>query len=163
MNTREAVKDILDKLFGDELIVSSTGYISRALFNVKDSPKNFYMLGSMGLALSIGIGLALSRPDKRVVVIDGDGACLMNLGSLATAGHLRLDNLSYYVLDNEAYVSTGGQPTITQDVSLERVAWAVGLEMKLIKISKEVDKNMGRVSLLPYKIAERFRGYVSGH
>jgi sulfopyruvate decarboxylase subunit beta len=121
------------------------------------------MLGSMGLALSIGVGLALSQPDKKVVVIDGDGACLMNLGSLATAGYLGLGNLSYYVLDNGAYASTGGQYTIAKKVSLKRVGKAVGLKMRLIKVGREHNGAMGRVNLLLQEVAERFRGYVGGH
>jgi thiamine pyrophosphate-dependent acetolactate synthase large subunit-like protein len=163
MGIERAIGDILEGLNGDELIVSTTGYTSRILFNIKDTPRNFYMLGSMGLALSIGVGLALSQPDKKVVVIDGDGACLMNLGSLATAGYLGLGNLSYYVLDNGAYASTGGQYTIAKKVSLKRVGKAVGLKMRLIKVGREHNGAMGRVNLLPQEVAERFRGCVGGH
>ena len=66
------------------LLISNIGYPSRELYSVCDRPENFYMLGSMGMASSIGLGLALARPERRVIVLDGDGSVLMNLGTLAT-------------------------------------------------------------------------------
>ena len=96
----------------DWLIVANIGYPSRELFAAADRPGNFYMLGSMGLASSIGLGLALSQP-LRVCVIDGDGSVLMNLGSLATIAHHAPDNFCLVIVDNKAYGSTGDQPTYT--------------------------------------------------
>jgi len=112
MKRYEAIEIITESLKGDELVISANGLISRELFTIKDSPRNFYMLGSMGLASSIGFGLAFSLPNKKVVVIDGDGNILMNLGSLATIGHFAPSNLIHFVLDNEMHASTGGQPTM---------------------------------------------------
>jgi phosphonopyruvate decarboxylase len=78
-------KDVIDSIFQsvtDEVVITSTGYISREAFR-HDRPRNFYMQGSLGMALAIGLGIAYSRPDLKVLVISGDGACLMSLGTLA--------------------------------------------------------------------------------
>ena len=128
MKRYEAIEVITESLKGDELVISANGLISRELFTIKDSPRNFYMLGSMGLASSIGFGLAFSLPNKKVVVIDGDGNILMNLGSLATIGHFSLKNLVHIILDNEMHASTGGQPTVSNTVRLEEVARAAGFQ-----------------------------------
>jgi len=71
----------------DALLVCNIGFPSRELFSIKDRPENFYMLGSMGQASSIGLGLALAGSKRRVMVLDGDGSVLMNLGTLATIAH----------------------------------------------------------------------------
>jgi phosphonopyruvate decarboxylase/sulfopyruvate decarboxylase subunit beta len=126
MKRYEAIEVITKELKGDELVISANGMISRELFSIKESPNNFYMLGSMGLASSIGFGLAFSLPNKKVVVIDGDGNILMNLGSLATMGHFSPKNLVHFVLDNEMHASTGRQPTVSNTVRLEEVASAAG-------------------------------------
>lgn len=122
MKRYKAIELIIQSLNGDELIVSTTGMISRELFTINDTPRNFYMLGSMGLASSIGLGLALSLPDRKVIVLDGDGACLMNLGAMATIGHLNPPNLKHIILDNGVYGSIGGQKTISNTVILEGIA-----------------------------------------
>jgi thiamine pyrophosphate-dependent acetolactate synthase large subunit-like protein len=98
---------------GDAAIVASLGHPTYDLFASGDRPRNFYMWGSMGLASSVGVGLALARPDLRVIVLDGDGSLLMNLGSLATIGLLEPLALTLVVMDNEQYATTGGQPTPT--------------------------------------------------
>jgi len=126
MKRYEAIEEITKELKGDELVISANGKISRELFSIRDSACNFYMLGSMGLASSIGFGLSLSLPYKRVVVLDGDGNLLMNLGSLATIGHFAPSNLLHFLLDNEMHASTGGQRTVSSKVRLEEIARAVG-------------------------------------
>ncbi len=95
------------------LLISNIGFPSRELFSVRDRPENFYMLGSMGLASSIGLGLALARPERKVIVLDGDGSLLMNLGTLATIAHHAPRNYLLVILDNCCYGSTGSQPTCT--------------------------------------------------
>jgi len=94
----------------DGFIVCNIGFPARELFSVQDRPENFYMLGSMGLASSVGLGLAMTQPEP-VYVIDGDGALLMNLGSLATIAREAPSNLCLIVIDNGVYGSTGNQPT----------------------------------------------------
>lgn len=111
---------------GDALVYTTTGMITRELFGAADSPRNFYMQGSMGHAVGLGLGTALSRPDARVVVIDGDGSSLMHLGGLALVGERRPANLLHVVLDNGTYDSTGGQRTRTTPIGWARLATAVG-------------------------------------
>lgn len=110
----------------DAAIYSTTGYTSRALFAAADRPGNFYMQGSMGHALALGLGTALRRPDRRVVVLDGDGAALMHLGTMSTVGHLAPANLLHVVLDNGTYGSTGSQPTTSATVDWPKLARAAG-------------------------------------
>jgi thiamine pyrophosphate-dependent acetolactate synthase large subunit-like protein len=98
---------------GDAAIVASLGHPAYDLFAAGDRPRNFYTWGSMGLASSVGVGIALARSDVPVVVLDGDGSLLMNLGSLATIGLLRPANYVLIVMDNEQYATTGGQQTPT--------------------------------------------------
>ena len=126
MKRYDAIEVITNELSGNELVISANGKISRELFNINDSSHHFYMLGSMGLASSIGLGLAFNLPNQKVVVLDGDGNILMNLGSLATIGHFAPENLVHFVLDNEMHASTGGQPTVSNTVRLEEVARAAG-------------------------------------
>ncbi len=117
------------------LLISNIGYPSRELFSVRDRPENFYMLGSMGLASSIGLGLALARPERRVISLDGDGSVLMNLGTLATIAHHAPENYLLVILDNCCYGSTGSQPTCTHlGTDLAALAVAAG-----VNIVKEVD------------------------
>ena len=110
----------------DGLIVCNIGYPSRELYSLNDQPENFYMLGSMGLASSIGLGLALSQKEK-VYVIDGDGSILMNLGTLSTIANNKTNNLCLVIVDNKAYGSTGNQKTYTaESTNLEFVARGAG-------------------------------------
>ena len=126
--TRLDATRIVVALAGDAPIVASLGHPAYDLFAAGDRPQNFYTWGSMGLASSIGLGLALARPDLRVLVLDGDGSLLMNLGSLATIGFLRPANLVVVVMDNETYATTGGQPTPTAaGADLEAAARAMGI------------------------------------
>jgi sulfopyruvate decarboxylase beta subunit len=113
-------------LLRDEVVVHANGFISRESFNIQDRLGNFYMIGSMGLASSIALGVALNRPDRRVVVFDGDGNVLMNLGSLAMIAATRPKNLAHFVFDNEVYGSTGNQRTVSGQVPLEEIARASG-------------------------------------
>jgi len=111
---------------GDALVVSTTGYASRYLFALADRPENLYLQGSMGHASAVALGLALARPDRRVVALDGDGACLMHLGALSTVGAAAPPNLAHVVLDNGSYESTGGQRSTSGTTRLDQVALAAG-------------------------------------
>ena len=114
------------KELGDEPLIHANGYICRESFSIGDRPQNFYMIGSMGLAPAIGLGLALARPRSPVVVADGDGNLLMNLGILAQVGALQPANLVHCVFDNEVYGSTGNQRSPSRVVRLDRLAGAAG-------------------------------------
>ena len=117
---------ILSPHLRDEVCVCSNGFMSRAAYGARDTDVCFYMIGSMGLASSIGLGIAKARPARRVVVFDGDGNVLMNLGTLATIAASAPANLLHLCFDNSVHASTGGQPTISDRVRLETLARAAG-------------------------------------
>lgn len=181
----EALKEIIS-LLDDQPVVHANGFICRESFAIKDREANFYMIGSMGLASSIGLGVALSRPDKKVIVLDGDGNVLMSMGALAMIAASAPKNLVHVVLDNEVYESTGSQPTLSATVQLEEVARASGYSqaMKvtrkedlksafsnllssdgpsflLVKVAPCFDPATGRVTHTPEEIKERFMRAVS--
>lgn len=126
MKRMDAIKRITEQL-EDELVICNIGFPSRELYAVKDSPTHFYMLGSMGMSSSIGLGLALAQ-EKKVVALDGDGSLLMNLGSLVTIYSQDPKNYILILLDNECYGSTGSQCTYASTVNLSKVADAVGFK-----------------------------------
>ena len=127
MKRRDAIEKIIE-LIDDELIVCNIGFPSRELYDISDKEENFYMIGSMGLASSIGLGLALSKPERNIVVIDGDGALLMNMGALVTINACKPRNLTWIVINNGAYGSTGNQETYAKDLNLSQIASSVGLK-----------------------------------
>jgi thiamine pyrophosphate-dependent acetolactate synthase large subunit-like protein len=136
---------------GQEPVVASLGHPAYDLYGAGDRPANFYTWGSMGLASSIGLGLALARPDLRVFVLDGDGSLLMNLGSLATIGWTRPANLVLIVWDNGEYGTTGGQPTATaQGADLEAAARAMGAPASVtVATPAEFDAAVARARVDP--------------
>lgn len=118
--------EIAVELAGDQPIIGGVGNTTFDLVPF-DRPQNFYMWNSMGMASSIGLGLAIARPDLRVVVLDGDGSILMNLSSLATEVACRAHNLVHVIWDNGGWEITGGQPAGSPfGVNLEAVARACG-------------------------------------
>jgi len=124
LSMQEAVTVIKEIMDGKAVYVSTTGYISRISFSVKDS-QDFYMVGSMGHALPIGLGVAL-KTDKKVVILDGDGSCLMHAGAMASVGAEKPRNLVHIVLDNRAHGSTGGQPSLSPNVDFSKIANGFG-------------------------------------
>lgn len=112
----------------DHLVVCNIGLPSQELHMIDDQPTNFYMLGTMGLASSIGLGLALAQP-KKVVAIDGDGSVLTNFGTLPTIANNPIGNFTLLIIDNGSYGSTGDQPTYAgRKTSLAAVAKACGCD-----------------------------------
>jgi sulfopyruvate decarboxylase subunit beta len=128
ISRREAL-GVAIKQLGDEPVIHANGYVCRESFAAGDRPQNFYMIGSMGLASAIGLGLALVRPASGCVVFDGDGNLLMSLGTLAMVGSLRPRNFVHVVFDNEVYGSTGGQRSPSREVRLDRLARSAGYRM----------------------------------
>lgn len=184
MRRAEAIAAALGQL-REELVVAANGWISRETCSASDRDLNFYMLGSMGLASSIGLGLSLAQPGKRVVVFDGDGNLLMALGTLALIAERRPANLLHVVFDNEVYGSTGGQRSLSASVDLDAVARASGYarvlrvheaeeltksinellsvagpSFLLVKIAPEADGEAPRVAHEPAWIAERLRKVI---
>lgn len=113
------------------VLLGTTGFTGRELYAIDDRDLNLYMVGSMGCASSLGLGLALARPDLRVVVIDGDGAALMRMGNFATLGAYAGGNLYHVLLDNEVHDSTGAQATVSASVSFAAIAAACGYSAAL--------------------------------
>lgn len=179
MRRYDAVKAIIECL-KDEYVIACNGMISRELFTIKDCARNFYMLGSMGLASAIGLGVSLAKPNVKIVIIAGDGNILMSLGTLATVGKTAPKNLIHIILDNECHESTGGQETSSPITKLDVIAASSGfanskytdsadvLKAGLTKflclegpsfIHVKVNKErveVPRVSLAPPEIKDRF-------
>src|SRR5687768_2754923 len=172
------------KPLGNEPIIHANGYICRESFAVGDRPQNFYMIGSMGLASAIGLGLSLAQPQTPTVIFDGDGNLLMNFGILAMVGGLRPRHLVHVVFDNEVYGSTGNQASPSRAVRLDHVAAAAGYRTSvavteagdversvqqalaadgphfvLAKVTAE-EAEVPRIPFAPVEIRDRFRSSV---
>ena len=132
-----AIATILEHVEANDLVLSTTGMISREVFVTRDRPENFYMLGSMGLLSSFGLGLALLAPHRRVFVIEGDGSALMSLGTLPLIAAESPGNLIHIILDNEAYESTGGQPSISSVVDLAEIGRSCGYRQVMPSFDRE--------------------------
>lgn len=125
---RSEVLKTLIPVISDHLVVCNIGLPSQELHMLDDQPTNFYMLGTMGLSSSIGLGLALAQPQK-VIAIDGDGSVLTNFGTLPTIANNVADNFILLIIDNGSYGSTGDQPTYAgRKTSLAAVAEACGCD-----------------------------------
>ena len=112
-------------------VLASTGFCGRELYALDDRPNQLYMVGSMGCVVPLALGLALARPDLRVLALDGDGAALMRLGAFATVGAYGPANLLHLLLDNGSHDSTGGQATVSPQVSFAQIAAACGYASSL--------------------------------
>ncbi len=126
MTREEAIREVAGVVPQDTVIVAANGHISRVLYSVKDRPQNFYMIGSMGLAPSIALGVCLAQPKRRAAVFDGDGNVLMGMGSLAQIAVRRPARFAHFCFDNSRHASTGGQRTISDRVDLSAIARAAG-------------------------------------
>jgi len=176
---REALLAVQRQVRPGDAVIATTGYMGRCLFSLADRPSHLYLVGSMGCASSVGLGLALAQPDRRVVVLDGDGAALMHLGALPTLGWARPRNLVHVVLDNERHASTGGQETVAHTADLAAIAHASGyprvvrggLENVLqadterltfvhVKIRPDEEEELRRPDLAPPDSARRFRAWL---
>ena len=151
----EIISNFLDNIDDDDLVISSTGKISRELFELRikrgEPTNDFYMLGSMGCAVAIGLGVSLNTK-KTVFVLSGDAALLMKLGSLATMLKYKPYNLQVIVLNNNCHDSTGGQPTNFRQVEdIVRETCVV-----VINVETGSRKNLGKVKLTPEEIVKNF-------
>ncbi|MEK9671846.1 MAG: phosphonopyruvate decarboxylase [Rhodospirillaceae bacterium] len=181
MASMEAILEVLPDNAG---IIATTGKCGRELFTIADRDQHLYQVGSMGCAAGMGLGVALNV-NSPVVVLDGDGAALMKLGTFATVGSAAPKNLIHIVLDNGTYDSTGGQPTTAPAVKFARVASACGyargweansiaglksaVEAALagagphlihIKIAPGSMDKLGRPTISPNQVARRFRNFL---
>lgn len=184
MNRKEIINAIANSAAAkNSAIVSNIGHASRELFELSNSPSNFYMLGSMGLASSIGLGISIAKPNKNVIVIDGDGSMLMNLGALSTISNYSGRNYHLIVIDNESHGSTGGQKTHTAlKTDIAKIAYGAGIKdsvlvkdmktlrrlirskmiPKLIVVKCEPgDTDSPYISMAPKEISKRFRECIN--
>ena len=166
-------------------VIATTGKSGRELFTLSDRPQHLYQVGSMGGASGMALGVALTVPQRRVVVLDGDGAALMKLGSLATIGARQPANLLHVLLDNGVHDSTGGQATVSANVDFAavalacgyRAAWSVddaegfaqalqaaldtaGPVLVHARILPGSMKTLGRPTVAPHEVAQRFRSFL---
>jgi thiamine pyrophosphate-dependent acetolactate synthase large subunit-like protein len=127
-NRTELTKRLVAKLSHDEAVVAGIGNTNFDLFAAGHRPQNFYMLGSMGLAVPIALGVAIAQPERGVIALEGDGSLLMSLGCLSTVATVRPRNLTIIVMDNGLYQITGKQATATGNhTDIVAVAKGVGL------------------------------------
>jgi thiamine pyrophosphate-dependent acetolactate synthase large subunit-like protein len=128
MNRLDVTSRLVGKLKHEEAVIGGIGNTNFDLWASGHRPQNFYMLGSMGLAFPIALGVALAQPDRRVFALEGDGSLLMQLGCLSTIAALKPKNLTLVVMDNGLYQITGSQPTPASDVAdIVAIAIASGL------------------------------------
>lgn len=184
--TRTPVLEVLQKSVGlNAAVIATTGKTGREFYEVGDQKNQFYMVGSMGCALAFGFGIALAKPNLKVIVLDGDGALLMRTGSMATVGAYRPKNLVHILIDNEAHDSTGGQGTVTGGISFGAIAAGFGYEdihstdkletfeslLKEIttsnktsfvhlKTQKGSPEKLGRPKVTPAEVSVRFAEFV---
>lgn len=123
---REALSAIARAAGGEIALIAATGKTGRELHDIGDTPNNFYMVGSMGCAGPIALGIAIARPERGVIAIDGDAAVLMRMGAMATNGHYGPPNVLHILLDNHSHASTGGQFTVSAGVDFVSIAKACG-------------------------------------
>jgi phosphonopyruvate decarboxylase len=130
MNREEIIRRVI-KASGEDAIVATTGKTSRELFEIReangqDHKRDFLTVGSMGHSSSIALGIALNKPNKKIWLIDGDGAALMHMGAMAVVGTCKPRNLIHILINNEAHESVGGMPTVAGTVNFTQIAKACG-------------------------------------
>lgn len=154
MNRINAMQEIV-KYTKNSITISANGFISRDLHFLNEKDSNFYMIGSMGLASSIGLGVALKNPKKQIFVFDGDGNILMNLGSLITIGSLKPKNLIHIIFDNNVHESTGGQPTNSKNVEIGKIGqnsnykvFQINSKLQLKREIKKIRNRTGPIMMI---------------
>ena len=151
ISRERAIHVIADNLSIDDLIISTTGLPSRELFDYRKKKSNthsrdFLVVGGMGHANQIALGIALKEPKRRVICLDGDGAIIMHMGSLATIGSSKAENLIHIVLNNGAHDSVGGQKTVALDIDLSSIAKDCGYRESLtITNEKEINETLNGI------------------
>jgi phosphonopyruvate decarboxylase len=150
----EAIRIIVDLLKPGDLVVSTTGKISRELYEYREERgdghgNDFLTVGSMGHASSIAMGIATKRPDRRVICFDGDGSAIMHMGAFAVIGQSRLSNFIHVIFNNGAHDSVGGQPTVGLNIDLPLIAKACGYqEVKSATEPEDIIKSMNQFRLI---------------
>ncbi|NNE38618.1 MAG: phosphonopyruvate decarboxylase, partial [Gammaproteobacteria bacterium] len=168
----------------DTVLLASTGFTGRELYALDDKPNQLYMVGSMGCASSLGLGLSMAQPCKKIIVIEGDGAAIMRMGNIATVGEYGGNNYLHVILDNEIHDSTGGQSTVSAGVNFAMISQAcgypasyygsdpaliskllnenqtIGPRMLHLKIKPGTMKDIPRPKELPHQVVRRLMDYL---
>ena len=155
LSREQAIEDVLKSLPDDAVVVSTTGMISREVYETRERlgqghSRDFLTVGSMGHASMIAMGIARARPGRKVYCLDGDGASIMQMGNMAIVGSSECANLTHVVFNNAAHDSVGGQPTVGGAISLPAIAAACGYNQpghpsfRMILVAKGARKDLGR-------------------
>lgn len=189
MSREEAIRTVAASIPADAVIVSTTGMISRELFEYRTAmgeghERDFLTVGSMGHASMIALGIALQHPERRVYCFDGDGASIMHLGNMAIVGSKRPENYVHIIFNNGAHDSVGGQPTVGQQIDLVEIAHAMnynhaervsrpeeletalaglssgGLQLIEVRVKKGNRKDLGRPTTTPVENKEAFMRFL---
>lgn len=183
LDTLKSINELKDK---NTVQLATTGKTGRELYEIEDCKNNLYMVGSMGCISPLGLGLAIAKPDKNVVVLDGDGSVLMRMGALAANAFYKPANLLHILLDNNTYDSTGGQKTVASSINFVNIAAASGyqksvyihsleelkenivkwkkdkmLTLLYIRIAEGSKKDLGRPDITPYEVKERLMNFIN--
>lgn len=169
MTREEALNIIVENTSNRAVFISTTGKTSRELFEIRRQKgqshgSDFYTVGSMGCASAIAFGVGLAESDRKVFILDGDGAAIMQMGTMATIGHYKNPRLKHIILDNHAHESTGGQSTVSESIDFTAVGRACGYE-NVTSVDNAVDlkknlqslENNGQLSLLIIQIKKGSR------
>ena len=160
----EAIEIVVSYLNDDAVVVSTTGMISRELFEIRernnqDHAHDFLTVGSMGHASQIALGIALQQPNRSIYCFDGDGASIMHMGNMAITAQMHPKNYKHIIFNNGAHDSVGGQPTVGLNIDIPRIARAIGYKHTysvstkedLVQILSEI-KNTSELTLLEVKV-----------
>lgn len=163
--TRENVIEQLIDISGEDIVVSTTGKASRELFEIRENNKqshkyDFLTVGSMGHTSSIALGIALNKKNKKIWCIDGDGAAIMHMGSMAVIGNKKPSNMVHIVINNKAHESVGGMPTSASTMNLCQIALGCGYDEAVsvnkiddLKLQLKRAKKMNKLVLIEAKCA----------
>lgn len=152
LSREKAIEQIVNLLEGNEIIVSTTGKTSRELFEIREAlghshNSDFLTVGSMGHASQIALGIAIAKPNRKVICLDGDGALLMHAGSLAINGAIAPNNLIHIVINNGAHESVGGQPTVAFNIDIPKIAQANGYKTGVcVENGNELKNTFSKIS-----------------
>ncbi len=162
LKREDAIQGILSPLPDDAVIVSTTGMISREVYETRerlgqDHARDFLTVGSMGHAIMIALGIAKAQPTRKVICLDGDGASIMHLGNMAICGQSGCSNLTHIVLNNAAHDSVGGQPTVGGKIDFEKIAEELGYNV----LQSPQDQYVGARQLGVEEVADGMKWLVS--